>query len=889
MLPTGSRLGAFEIVGLLGAGGMGEVYRARDTTLQREVAVKILPDACAADAERLARFRREAQLLAALNHPNIAAIHGLEESTRVRALVLELVEGPTLAEWIATRQWHERRDVSMTSLADELAIARQIAEALDAAHERGIVHRDLKPANVKISSDGRVKVLDFGLAKMQEAPGAAAATQLRSDPALHTTAGMVLGTVPYMSPEQARGVAVDRRADVWAFGCILYELLTGRQAFPSGETASDTLARVLAVEPDWSALPASTPPRLRALVERCLRKDPRQRLRDIGDALLDLQEIASAGPASRTEPAPSRRRDYLWPAVAVVGIATVGVIAVTGRPAEEPRPSVVAFTVEAPQRGPLAVGQPVSPDGRTLAFVAAGADGTPMIFTRSIDSPTAQPLSGTAGASEPFWSPDSQHVAFIADGRLKRVSAEGGAVQVICSVADVFGGSWGSQGVILLGTRGPLLRVAASGGEPVAATTLDVQARDQYHTEPEFLPDGVSFFYTVRSGGNAIFQTYLGTLGSDERQPLTGVRSAARYSATGHVLFTRDGSLVAQGFDVDRRALVGESFLVAEGVAGGRDAPFAVSRSGTLAYLALPDQRTELVWFDPAGTRLATVGPRDVYLNPELSPDGERLALDLNGEGSVDAWTLDLASGRKSRVTSDAGADYSPIWSPNGRTLGFTSYRAGRGQIYRRDLDVVAEDILIQEAGLEQQLSDWSKDGRYLLYLQLESVGEGRPLAADLWALALGDTPVPIRVTNTTFAEVNARLSPDGQWVAYESNELGRLEIYVQAFPGPGRRQVVSVGGGRTARWKPDGTELFYLTPSGDLMAVPVASSGEASPFGAPTRLFHANVEFTQGLGLGRILNVSPDGRRFLLRVVPADRVPPPIVVVHDWATRLPE
>ena len=879
MLTSGSRLGVFEIVGLLGAGGMGEVYRARDTTLQRDVAVKILPDAFAADAERLARFRREAQVLAALNHPNIAAIHGLEESTRVRALVLELVEGPTLADWIAARQSRDRRAASLT---DELSIARQIAEALDAAHERGIVHRDLKPANVKISSDGRVKVLDFGLAKMQEAPGAAAATQLRSDSALHTTDGIVLGTVPYMSPEQARGVAVDRRADVWAFGCILYELLTGKQAFPSGETASDTLARVLAVEPDWSALPASTPPRLRALVERCLRKDPRQRLRDVGDALLDLQEAASSGPAGAVA-TPARRRDYLWPAVAALGTVTIGVIAVMGRAPEEQPPSIVAFTVEAPQRGPLAVGQPLSPDGRMLAFVAAGAGGTPMIFTRRIDSPTAEPLTGTAGAAEPFWSPDSQHLGFLADGRLKRIPAAGGAAQVICTIAGIQGASWGSQGVILLGTRGPLLRVPASGGEPVVATTLE--PADQWHTTPEFLPDGVTFFYTVRSGGLAITQTYVSSIGSAERQPLGSVRSAVRYSATGHVLFTRDGSLLAQGFDVDRRALVGEPFLVEERVAGGIEAPFAVASDGSLAYLASPDQRTELTWFDRAGNRLGTVGPRDVYLNPELSPDGQRLALDSNVEGNIDVWTRDVATGLAIRVTSDAGADYTPIWLPNGRSLGFTSYRGGRGQMYRRDIDVVAEDTLIQEADVEQQLSDWSNDGRYLLYLQLEFVGEGRPLAADLWALALDATATKTRITNTAFAEVNARLSPDGQWVAYESNESGRLEVYVQSFPGPGRRQPVSVGGGRTARWKPDGTELFYLTPSGDLMTVPVAASGGAFPFGAPTRLFHANVEFTQGLG--RILNISPDGR-FLLKVVPDDRVPPPVVVIHDWATQLP-
>jgi hypothetical protein len=886
MLAAGTRLGVFEILGLLGAGGMGEVYRARDTTLRREVALKILPDAFAADTDRLARFRREAQLLAALNHPNIAAIHGLQESDGVCALVLELVEGPTLGDWIATRSRRERRDGATTGVhSQEIGVARQIAEALDAAHERGIVHRDLKPANVKIAADGRVKVLDFGIAKLQEPVGATAGTELRSDNALHTVNGVVLGTVPYMSPEQARGVAVDRRADIWAFGCVLYELLTGRQAFPSGETASDTLARVLALDPDWSELPSATPPRLRALLERCLRKDPRQRLRDIGDALLDLDEIAQLKSRVAAPAAASRRREFAWAAVAVLALAVAGVVGVMARRAPALDASPVAFTVEAPKRGPMAVGQPLSPDGQTVAFVAEDADGARKIFTRRLDSPTAEPLEGTAGAAEPFWSPDSQHLAFLADGRLKRVPTAGGAVQMIAAIAGLEGASWGSEGVILLGGRGPLLQVAASGGELMAATTIDAAAGDQWHTAPEFLPDGRTFLYTVRSGGLANFQTYVGSLDSSERRPLAGVRSAARYSSTGHVLFTRDGSLVAQGFDVERRSLVGEPFLVAERVAGGVEAPFTISASGSLAYLAMPDQLTELGWFDRTGMRLGTTGPRGVYLNPELSPDGQRLALDLDVEGNIDVWTRDLVSGIAIRVTNHGAAEYSPIWSPDGRTLGFTSYRGALGQLYRRDVDVVAEDTLIQDSTAEQQLSDWSSDGRYLLYLQLDSVGEGRPLAEDLWALELDDTPARIRLTNTVFSELNPRLSPDGQWVAYESNESGRLEIYVQAFPGPGRRQPVSAGGGRTARWKPDGTELYYLTPSGDVMAVPVVASAGAFPFGAPTRLFGANVEFTPGLG--RVLNVSADGR-FLLKVVPDDRVPPPIVVLHDWATQLP-
>jgi len=849
---------------------MGEVYRAHDTTLNRDVAIKILPSELATDSDRLARFRREAQALAALNHPNIATIHGIEESTGVRALVLELIEGPTLADWITARHEHSTTN-------EAVAIARQIAEGLDAAHERGIVHRDLKPANVKMAADGRVKILDFGLAKVHEVTTPSA----RTVNALHTDAGVVLGTVPYMSPEQARGTLVDRRTDIWAFGCILYELLTGRQAFPSGETASDTLASVLVRDPDWTALPSTTPPRLRALVMRCLQKDPRERLRDIGDAFVDLKDPAITANAV-TEAPPRRRRELVSAAVALLALATVA--AVGFRALREPPRDAMVFTVQAPQGGRIGAGQPLSPDGRTLAFVAAARDGTPMVWVRPLSSLTPRALEGTENASFLFWSADSQQIAFFADDRLSRIPVAGGSAQLIAVVAGALGGAWNSQGVILIGTRGPLLRVSAAGGEPVPATKLDVAARDQWHVAPDFLPDGRHFLFTVMSGGLADRQAFVGELDSDRRLMLAGVREGARYSATGHVLFTRDSSLVAQRFDSDTLTLTGEPFLVGASAArgvGDNLTPFSASTNGSLAFLALADTETELTWFDRTGLPLGVAGPRDVYLNQDLSPDGTRVAIDLRDtRGNVDAWVLDVATGIKSRITSHEDADYTPMWSPDGESVAFTSYRAGVGNLYRREIGVVADETLIQASTAEQRMADWSKDGRYWVYEQnLREAGAENPSQTDLWAIPNDDPREPIQLTNTPFEEHNPRLSPDTRWIAYESNESGQDEVYVQSFPRPGFKQQVSAGGGETPVWRSDGSELFYLTRDGGVMAISVTVVDGRLRFGAPTRLFRANIAFT---GIQRVLSVSGDGR-FLLNVVPADRAPSTLVVLQNW------
>jgi Tol biopolymer transport system component len=890
-LSSGTRIGAFVLSTPIGVGGMGEVYRARDTTLDRDVAIKILPPGLATDAERLARFRREAHVLAALNHPNIATIHGIEESGAVHALVLELVEGPTLEDWLAARS--QRRSagnlMSRDATAETIAVARQIAEALDFAHERGIVHRDLKPANVKVAPDGRVKVLDFGLAKIREPESG---TSYPTATGLLTDAGVVLGTVPYMSPEQARGSAVDRRTDIWAFGCILYELLTGRPAFPSGETASDTLAAVLARDPDWTALPTTTPPRLRHLVERCLQKDPRQRLRDIGDALLELQEPYSDVAAKVPSPARSRWREYGLGAVALIGVAGAAFLSVErmrGRTDER----MVAFVVQAPLRGPLTVGQPLSPDGRKIAFIAASSSGVPVIWIRSVDSIATEPLAGTEGALDLFWSPDSQHLGFFTDGRLQRIPVSGGAPQVICSIAGPQGGSWGSGNVILIGSGGPIMRVSAAGGTPTPVTVVNQAAGEQWHTSPDFLPDGRRFIFVVLSGGLGQRQAYVANVDDpSDRRELAGIRSTARYASTGHLLFIRNYALLAHPFDLDALELSGEPFLVAAGAAPGpgepqMQAPFSASNDGSLAYRPLADTQTELWWFNRTGARMGLAAPRAQYLNPELSRDGSRIAVDIVGQNGPDIWTIDMTTGIRTPVVTEPSADFMGAWSPDNREVAFTSYRAGLGRIYRRAVGGVVGDTLVQETTLEQRVSDWSSDGRWLLYAQEEPTAGNRDSLADLWAVGLEGDAETIRLTRTEFAEEGtARFSPDVNWVAYESlesGEAGSSEIYVQSFPRADVRYQVSKGGGRAPRWSPDGAELFYVMNDGTVMAVPVRRVAGDDRFDAPMSLFRADVAFS---GLGRVLNVSPD-RRFLLSIVPADRASSSIVVLHNWAKRL--
>ncbi|MGQ0736206.1 MAG: protein kinase domain-containing protein [Acidobacteriota bacterium] len=886
-LSQGMRVGSCEILAPLGAGGMGEVWRGRDTRLGRDVAVKALPDAFAHDADRLARVEREAQVLAALNHPNLAIIHELNEVAGSKYLILELVEGETLAERIA------RGPVPITNALD---IALQMARAVQAAHDKGIVHRDLKPANVKITPEGRVKVLDFGLAKIDEPAGPSG--NLSFSPTFsagQTEAGMILGTAAYMSPEQARGKEVDRRTDVWAFGCVLYEMLTGRQPFPNGETLSDTLAGILVREPDWQALPEATPPKIRALLERCLRKDERRRIRDMGDARIAIEEARSeseASAAAAAVPRASRRREVVFGALALVFLLVAAGLAARLFLQTAPQTPAVRLDLPTP------VGMPnsfyLSPDGKKLAFVTSPA-APGRIWVRSLDSAAAEPLPSTEGIVAPalfyfggnlgqnnalFWSADSQYIGFIAEGQLKKVAAAGGPAQVLATLppAGNYFGTWSQNGVILIASDaiagGPLLRVPAAGGEPGPATELDKTRNEQSHRFPHFLPDGRHYLYLATGSDARDRVVYVGTLDSAERHPLEGIAAEVKYSS-GHLVFVRDGALMAQPFNLDRLALAGDAFPVADrfAPAGALTWSFTASTNGILAYRAAVAgaggvASHELVWRARQGTRLTVAGAEAEYQGPELSPDGKFVAF---ARGSpADIWTLDIEKNVSSKWTTDAAADLNPRWSPDGKSLAFDSARDGVANLYQRAVGVSGADTLVFKSEGAKSLSDWSRDGKYLAYV------EGN----DVWALPLtakpGDPtagePKPIQVTKTSFMESVPRISPDSRWIAYVSNKSGQNEVYVQSFPEPGIEQQVStgaIGSGPTLaqpRWSRDGKELFYFVPNpGRIMAVSIKPAGTSLNAAAQVELFrHPGFP-----GFASLFNVTSDGR-FLFQLAPS-------------------
>ena len=863
---------------------MGRIYRARDTKLDRDVAIKILPEGVAHDADRLARFQREAKTLASLNHPNIAIIHGLEQAGDVHALVMELVEGDDLSERIAR---------GAIPIDEALPIAKQIAEALEAAHEQGIIHRDLKPANIKVRSDGTVKVLDFGLAKAME-PTAALSVSHSMSPTITTPAmtqaGMILGTAAYMSPEQAKGRPADRRSDVWAFGCVLYEMLTGRRIF-DGEDVSDTIAAVLKEEPVWSALPFDTPDPIRTLLERCLRKDVRRRLPNIGAARIEIEEAfsRSGSRAHLSTPAVSGGPRYRWPLVALLSLLVALGLAIRIMRMPAPDTRIVSFDVTGWRGADMDVGHPLSPDGRWVTFTASSG-GKRSIWVRALDSVVSQPLPGTE-VVEParlVWSADSRYIAFFADGKLKKVAVTGGPPSVICNEVGR-DASWSSQNVILIGGQGKaLLQVSAAGGQPTPATELG--ANETTHDYPEFLPDGRHFLYLARHGREpADWDLFVGSLDSKERRLLPGIHAGASYSPTGHLLFVRDTTLMAQPFDLERLEISGDASPIAERVWVGPRTPFSFSTNGTLAYLDAPVRpESRLAWFDRTGREGAAVAPMGDYgtgpAGPaRLSPDGKQVAFARGNGLDQDVFLLDVEKGTASRFTSLVGADFAPVWSPDGR-IGFASSRDGAGNVaaynytganlYARAVGVVGQDTVLLKTDAGKIPTDWSRDGQYLAYTSRN----------DVWALPLSVTgnAEPLRVTNTAFVESNARFSPDGRWIAYQSNESGTQgDVYIQSFPAPGVKQQVSTKGGILPRWGPKGTELLYVTPSSTLMSVSLKSAGASLQVGTPVPLFSLPTFQTGG-----DYDVSADGR-LLVHVMDTERPPFSVTVVLNWARRL--
>ncbi|HYW47218.1 MAG TPA: protein kinase [Bryobacteraceae bacterium] len=878
-----SSIAHYRITSKLGEGGMGEVWRATDTKLDRDVAIKVLPEAFAQDADRMARFEREAQLLARLNHPNIAAIYGVED----RALVIELVEGPTLAERIAQ---------GAMPLEDALPIARQIAEALEYAHERGVIHRDLKPANIKVTPEGRVKVLDFGLAKALA--GETAAADPRQSPTLTmraTVAGVIMGTAAYMSPEQARGHDADKRSDIWSFGVLLHEMLAGRTLF-AAPTISDTLAAVLRADPDWSLMPAGLPGNIRILLQRCLERDPKRRLRDIGDARLELEQPATqpiAAPAP--QPAPPSRVWLPWVAAALLASAAATIAAIHFRESPPPEP-LVRFIVPPPDKGSFGAWLSLSPDGRHLAFTAVGPDGADRLWLRSLDSLEVRPLAGAEGTVTFFWSPDSRFLVFQSAGKLKKIDIAGGPPQSLCdATAVVLGGSWNRHGVIVFGSNGgPIMQVSSAGGEALPVTRMESSRQEGNHSDPVFLPDGDHFVYVRRSAVPGYGGIYVGSLGvKPEQQSLKRIQETdfspaytppAHGASMGHLLFLREGSLMAQPFDDRRLETAGEPVPVAEQVGTSiTRAVFSVSANGVLAYRTGGSGGWQFNWYDRQGHVLGRAGEPGDYSDVALSPDANRIAYSRQSQGANrEIWLLDIARGINSRMTFQQEGARTPAWSPDGRYVAFAALR-GPGLSVKAASNSGSEQPLLQ-SGMVKYLDDWSRDGRFLLYME-PSPKNGM----DLWALPDplgGGERKPIPFANTQFNETMGQFSPDSRWVAYCSDESGRYEIYVRPFPPGGEHSgkwMVSSAGGLQPRWRGDGKELFYLAPDRKVMAVDVKTEPafQASP---PHPLFD-----TPSVGSNTLYryDVARDGKRFLLTVPASGVASDPATVVLNWEAGL--
>jgi eukaryotic-like serine/threonine-protein kinase len=845
LLP-GTRLGPYEITALLGAGGMGEVYRARDNNLDRDVAIKVLPAALAGDAQYMARFEREAKVLASLSHPNIATVYGIEQG----ALVMELVEGEDLR--------------GPLPLEEAIPVARQIAAGLEAAHERGVVHRDLKPANIRITPSGVVKLLDFGLAKSAAeftTPGAGASTGVSPLPApAMTEGGMILGTAAYMSPEQARGKPVDKRADIWAFGVVLYELLTGRQLFGGGETAADTLASVVKDTPDFDKLPANVPSHIRRLLGRCLRKDSNSRLRDIGEPRVLLDEPAEASAGSQFPVSASRRIWLPWVAAAVAAIAAAAFAALWLRhPADQAR--TLRLTVPPPEKASFsAISLPaISPDGRHLAF-AAGSEGKPQLWIRDLDTLAARPLPDTDGAVDPFWSPDSRFVAFFVPGKLKKVDVGGGPALTVCNAADGRGGSWNQNDVIVFTPSfgAPLFRVPAGGGTATPLTTLEEAAGETSHRFPWFLPYGRHFLFTARNEDPEKTAVYVGDLGSKDRRLLFPAASNAVYSAPGFLLFMRERTVMAQAFDAAGLRTTGQPFPVAEQVdylPGSIQGQFAASQTGVLAYYSGGGSlRSQLTWLDRGGTPLGKVGPAGTMQAPAISPDARTVAVDrLDAPlGTYDLWLHDLTRGTDSRFTFDPGNDMFPVWSPDGGRILFSSNRRGKYGLYQKAATGGGKEELLYETAGVTLPTDWPGE-RFAIFLNTAP-----KTGNDLWVLPLSGDRKAFPFLRTEFSESRGKLSPDGRWLAYETNETGVPAVYVQTFPGREGKWQVSAESGTRPVWRRDGKELFYISGDNKMMAVDVNSDVEFG-HGVPKALFEVRTARTA------LYDVTRDGKRLLM------------------------
>jgi hypothetical protein len=913
-LAPGTRLGPYEVTAYIGAGGMGVVYRARDAKLGRDVALKILPEAFVGDPDRVARFEREAQVVAALNHPNIAIIHGFQESDGVRALVLELVEGETLTDVIAR---------GPLAVNEALAIARQIADALEAAHDKGIVHRDLKPDNVKVTPSGTIKVLDFGLAKMLEPDPARTpsyAGTMSPTISLHATyGGLILGTPAYMSPEQARGKLVDRRADIWAFGCVLFEMLTSRKTFDPGETISDAVAQILTSEPEWSALPADTPAHAQTLLRRCLQKDPQKRLPHIGLVRLELDEGAQPGVASApvrlkpdtTSPATVARKRALLVAGALAAVALGAAFTwlMMRTPSAVPRQTRFSVAAVRPISGNAFFRNiAISPDGTQFVYASALGAQENQLFVRRFDRLEAQVMRGITSAGSPFFSPDSRSIGFFAPAtqELKKVSIEGGPAIPLCRFQGTpRGAAWATDDTIVFATNDPvtgLFNVSAGGGDPRVLTKPDPQKGEQDHLFPSMLPGNRAVLFTIAPVGGLVDNSQVAVLDLTTGETKTLIRggSNAMYVDTGHLVYASLGSLRAVRFDLDRLTVLSDPVAVVDQVRtlNSGAAQFDVSRSGTLVFMpgdggGVASVPRSLVWVDRSGREQPIAAPGRSYAFPRLSPDGKRVALDIRDQAN-DIWIWDLERETLTKLTTNPGVDAWPVWTPNGARIVFVSSRDGIApNLFWQRADFTGTAERLSTSTNSQNPTSISPDGKNLLVQEvipgnnndlnligMDALLTGKPADGKLETRPLLHTPA---------AESAGEISPDGRWLAYYSNSSGTNEVYVRAFPnvdGGGLFPISTAGGTRPA-WSRNGRELFYLDLNGAMWVVPVRTTPAFSA-GKPTKLFDASWWSAQS---GRTYDVTADGQRFLAIKDPssdgADAATQTFSVVLNWQEEL--
>jgi eukaryotic-like serine/threonine-protein kinase len=897
-LTSGTKLGPYEIVSPLGAGGMGEVYRARDTRLERTVAIKILPAHPSSSSELNARFEREARAISSLNHPHICHLYDIGSQDGTAYLVMEYLEGETLAD---------RLRKGALPLKQALEFGVQVAEALATAHRAGILHRDLKPANIMLTANG-AKLMDFGLAKPAPAlggTGAPAVSRLTpSTPTLTVAAlsspvkaltqqGTVVGTFQYMAPEELQGAEADARSDVFSLGCVLYEMATGRRAF-DGKSQLSVLTAILEKDPGpVSRVQPTSPPALDQVVKTCLEKNPEERFQTAHDVKLQLKWIAGTDSQAGIRVPARRRLRFGWLAAGAAALVALsfGVTYVMFAPRSAPvvrsfipPPPGTSFTTISPEAGPPVI----SPDGTRLAFTVRDEKSNVMLYVHPLTSLTAQPLAGTEDASYPFWSPDSREIGFFAGGKLKKIEASGGPPQVLCDAALGRGGAWSKEGVIVFapGPAQVLLRVSAAGGAPEPASKFDTALAQNSHRWPQFLPDGQHFLFWARSSRGAQEHTlYVASLGSLDAKPLMKSESMAVY-VPDYLLFMRDQTLMAQPFNARHLETTGAPTPIAQHVATNSmtNRPiFSASDTGTLVYeTGDAMQGWRLGWFTRDGKPAGAVGDLDHYFDPAISPDGTRLAVGvLTGQGTGDVWIFDLVHATKTRLTFGPSTQRFPVWTPDGKTVFYGSTGKGALHIYAKDTDGSSpEHVVLESSDGFEYPECFSPDQRYLVYVR---VAADSKTSADIWALPLFGERKPFPIVQTAFRDFEPAVSPDSKWMAYENNESGRNEIYMTAFPGGGAKWQASTNGGSVPRWRGDGRELFFLDSADSVMAVDVSTSGNTIRMGAPHALFHhGGVQIQQGP-----YAVTADGKKFLINSGDVKEESQPLTLVQNWPAEL--